>query len=209
MRPVLSILIAGLVTASPAAASSGPKNQGCGAGTRVLDVRYRVQNDVDTGVQSNNWAFDSYVRTVRVWRKAGSRYCAASTYAGTFVTIAGPSPGGTATIPAGIRGTVKGSSVTTFTARFAPAGRPTRGDLGTKDFACLSDDEKGNCSGTYDWLSAYFTSGDGFRSFKYTKYAFVYHATQGGQGTRVDTLSGGKTRSHGDIVPKKSKGKGK
>ncbi len=209
MKAAFTAILAGLILASPATAASGPKNGGCGAGTRVLDVRYRVQNDIDTGTRGNNWAFDNYVRTVRVWRKGTNRYCSTSTYNGTFTTVAGASPGGTTTIPAGIRGTVKGSSTNTFAARFSPSGQPTRGDLGTKNFGCLSSDRKGECSGTYDWLSAYFTSGEGFKSFKYTRYEFVYHATDGGRGTWTDRLEGGKIRTHGDIVPRKPKGKGK
>jgi len=190
-----------------AAPSNGDANHGCGSGTLVLDVRYRVLNDVDTGSGGANWAFDTYARAVRVWRKSAGRFCAASTYAGTFTTIAGPSPGGTATIPAGIRGTLRGSSTTTFKATFAPGGRPTRGDLGTKDFACTSADRKGACAGTFDWLATYFTSGDGFKSFRYTRYAFTYKATEGGHGVWRDVLAGGRIRTSGDIVSKKAKQK--
>jgi hypothetical protein len=171
----------------------------------VLSVHYRVLNDVDTGARGNNWAFDTYGRTVKVWRKAAGRFCSASTYSGTFTTIDGASPGGTATIPAGIRGTLRGSSTTTFKGTAAPGAQPTRGDLGTKDFACTSADRKGDCSGTFDWLSAYFTSTDKFKSFKYVRYEFMYKATQGGRGVWRDALTGGRIRSHGDIVAKKQK----
>ena len=78
--------------AVPAAASTQTTNLGCGAGKLVLNVRYGVQNDLDTGTRGNNWAFDSYARAVHVWRKAPGRFCAASTYGGEFTTIAGPSP---------------------------------------------------------------------------------------------------------------------
>jgi hypothetical protein len=200
--PVPAVLAA-LALAAPGGA--GVKNEGCGAGTLVLNVHYRVLNDVDTGSGGANWAFDTYARTVRVWRKGGGRFCSASTYAGTFTTIAGASPAGTATIPAGIRGTLRGSSTTTFKGTFAPGDRPTRGDLGTKDFACTSADRKGQCSGTFDWLSAYFTSGDDFKSFTYTRYAFTYKATEGGHGTWRDVLVGGRIRTSGDIVAKKPK----
>jgi hypothetical protein len=207
VRGIVTAALAALAIASPAVAATGVKNQGCGAGQLVLSVRYHVQNDVDTGVKGNNWAFDDYVRTVRVWRKGAARFCAASTYTGTFDTIAGPSPGGRATIPAGIRGAVRGFSTTTFRGAFSPASQPTRGDLGTKDFACVSTDRKGECARTYDWLSAYFTSTDGFKSFRYVRYSFTYKATEGGRGTWRDFMSGGKIRSQGDIVPKKPKKK--
>jgi hypothetical protein len=181
-------IVLALAIASP---PQSAQNLGCGAGKLVLNVTYRVENDVDTGVDGNNWAFDSYMRTVRVWRKAPGRFCSASIYDGEFTTIEGPSP-------AGIRGTFKGSSVTTFRGTFAPAGAPVRGFLGVKDFACTSADEKGQCSGTYDWLRAYFTS---IARFRYVRYVFRYHATENGVGTWSDTLTGGKVRVHGDIRP--------
>ena len=199
---VPAVLVGIFLAASTAAATAAPgtKNLGCGAGKLVLNVHYRVLNDVDTGIRGNNWAFDDYTRTVRVWRKSAGRYCAASTYTdGTFTTIAGMSPGGKATIPAGIRGTFKGASVTTFRGTQRTDATPTNGDLGVKDFQCTSDDSKGQCAGTFDWLSAYFTSTDNFNSFKYVRYAFTYHATEGGHGTWTDQLVGRKYQSHGDI----------
>jgi len=200
-------LMAGMLLALTAASTgNAATNLGCGGGKLVLHVHYRVLNDVDTGVHGNNWAFDSYTRTVLVWRKSPGRYCAASTYGGTFTTIAGASPGGTTTIPAGIRGTFNGQSVTTFRGAQKTATTPTRGDLGTKDFQCTSADTKGECAGTYDWLSAYFSSTDNFKSFAYVRYQFRYHATEGGKGTWTDTLVGRRYRTHGDIT---ARGKGK
>jgi hypothetical protein len=162
----------------------------------VLSVSYRVVNDVDTGVRGNNWAFDTYRRSVRVWRKAPGQFCSASTYDGDFTSIKGASPGGKSQLPAGIRGSFKGSSVTTFRGTFAPRGAAVRGFVGTKDFACSSADRKGECSGTWDWLGGYFT---GAAQFKYVRYAFAYHATENGKGTWTDTLVGAKSRTSGDI----------
>lgn len=193
-----ALALAALAPALSTAATT--KNLGCGAGKLVLNVRYHVLNDLDTGVNGNNWAFDGYARTVHVWRKAPGRYCAASTYNGSFTTIAGDSPAGKAKIPAGIRGTLKGQAVTTFRGAQRPDVTPTAGDLGTKDFQCTSDDIKGKCAGTFDWLSAYFTSSDNFKSFTYVRYSFVYHATEGGRGTWTDQLVGRRYQSHGDIT---------
>ena len=202
MRGLLVPAVLALVLVPPAQGAVTSANLGCGAGKRVLDVTYRVQNDVDTGVKGNNWAFDSYTRSVRVWRKAPSRFCSASTYNGEFTTIAGWSPGGKTQLPAGIRGTFKGSSVTTFRGALAARGAPLRGFLGVKDFSCTSDDRKGRCSGTWDWLRTYFT---GLTAFKYTKYAFTYRAMENGKGVWSDSLSGGKIRFSGDIRPEKNK----
>ena len=183
-----------------AVASPGQANSGCGQGKLVLSVSYHVVNDVDTGVKGNNWAFDTYHRTVRVWRKAAGRFCSASRYDGEFTSIAGSSPGGKTQLPAGIRGTFRGSSVTTFRATLAVNGAKVRGFVGIKDFACSSADQKGQCGGTWDWLSAYFT---GISRFKYSRYAFTYHANENGKGTWTDTLQNGKTHASGDIRPSK------
>ena len=202
MRGLLVPVVLALVLAPAAGGAPAPKNFGCGSGKLVLDVTYRVQNDVDTGVKGNNWAFDSYTRAVHVWRKAPGRFCSASAYSGAFTTIAGWSPGGKTQLPAGIRGTFKGSSVTMFRGTFAARGAPLRGFLGVKDFACSSADEKGQCGGTWDWLRTYFT---GIAGFRYAKYTFTYHATENGKGTWSDTLVGGKVRFSGDIRAEKSK----
>lgn len=202
MRGLCGPLVLSLVLASAAQAAPAPANLGCGAGKLVLNITYRVQNDVDTGVKGNNWAFDSYHRVVRAWRKAPGRFCSTSTYDGVFTTIAGWSPGGKTQIPAGIQGAFTGSSVTTFRATFAPNGAPVRGFLGVKDFACTSDVQKGQCSGTYDWLREYFS---GISRFAYVRYAFEYHATESGKGTWSDRLVGGKIHFSGDIRPLKGK----
>jgi hypothetical protein len=193
-------LLVPVVLALAAASPSQATNLGCGGGKPVLSVSYHVVNDVDTGVQGNNWAFDTYDRTVRVWRKGPGRFCSASTYNGEFTTIAGPSPGGKAQLPAGIRGRFTGSSVTSFRGVFAPQGAPVRGFLGSRDFACTSADQKGQCSGTWDWLRTYFS---GISRFNYVRYAFSYHATENGKGTWSDTLVRGKVRFSGDIRPSK------
>jgi hypothetical protein len=185
-----------------AVASPAQTNLGCGDGKLVLSISYHVRNDVDTGVQGNNWAFDTYHRRVRVWRKAAGRFCSASTYNGEFTTIEGTSPGGRTQLPAGIRGTFRGTSVTRFRGALAPQGAALRGFVGIKDFACTSADVKGECSGTWDWLRVYFT---GIAGFRYVRYAFEYHALVNGKGTWGDMLTGGKIHVHGDITPLKPK----
>ena len=182
-----------LVPVVLALAATGPV---CGGGKPVVAVAYGVQNDVDTGIAGNTWAFDTYTRSVRVWRRAPGRYCSVSTYDGSFSSVAGPSPGGKSQLPAGIRGTFKGASVVTFRGRLAPRSAPLRGFLGVKDFACTSADAKGRCAGTWDWLGDYFA---GVVSFRYARYSFAYHASEGGSGTFSDTLVNGKVKYSGDI----------
>ena len=130
----------------------------CGSGKPVVAMSYGVQNDADTGIQGNTWALDTYTRSVRVWRLGRARFCAASTYGGTFATVPGPSPGGKWQLPAGIRGTFKGTSTTTFHGNFDARGAPLRGFLGVRDFA----------TGTWEWMNDYFTN---VTQFRYTRYA--------------------------------------
>jgi len=182
-----------LVSVVLALAAPGPV---CGGGKPVMAVTYRVQNDVDTGIKGNTWAFDTYTRAVRVWRRAPGRFCSSSTYDGEFTTIEGWSPGGKTQLPAGIRGPFAGASVTTFRGRLDPRGAPLQGFLGVKDFACSSADVKGECIGTWDWLHDYFT---GVAGFRYSRYEFRYHATENGTGTWSDILAGGKIHYSGDI----------
>jgi hypothetical protein len=183
---LVPVVLALAATGSPA----------CGGNAKpVVSISYGVQNDVDTGVKGNTWAFDTYTRSVRVWRKAPGRFCSVSTYDGSFSSIAGVSPGGKWQLPAGIRGTFKGTSTATFRARFARHG-PAKGLLGVKDFACTSADAKGSCAGTWDWVATYFAD---VASFRYTRYTFSYHATENGTGTFSDVLVNGKVRYSGDI----------
>ena len=168
----------------------------CGSGKPAIAVSYGVQNDVDTGIRGNTWAFDNYTRGVRVWRKGSDRFCAVSTYDGSFSSIEGSSPGGKSKLPAGIRGTFKGTSVTTFQGQLSARKAPLRGFLGVKDFACTSADAKGRCAGTWDWIDDYFAN---VTQFRYTRYSFAYHATQNGSGTFSDQLVHGKVKYMGDI----------
>ena len=55
--------------------------------------------DPVTGVDpANVWATADYTRTLQVYRVAKNTYCATWRDSGTFVTVAGQSPGGTGTV---------------------------------------------------------------------------------------------------------------
>jgi len=170
MRHLLGVIGAaitvGLTAAASAGAGGGPTldlsplqpNQ-CGPGTLVVNVTQHVINDADSGVAGNAWAFDKYERRIKVWKTGASTYCAIVRYAGEFTTNAGPSPGNTGIVAAGIDGEMKGGYRTTqFTGTFAPTN-PTFGDLGMFDYAC---DTSFNCPGRVNWLTLYFSSTSGF-----------------------------------------------
>jgi hypothetical protein len=158
----------------------------CGSGKPVIEVSYGVQHDADTGVRGNTWALDTYTRSVRVWRLAAGRFCAVSTYDGTFTSVPGPSPAGKSQLPAGILGTFKGASTTSFRGSLSTHGAPLHGFLGVKDFA----------GGTWEWMDDYFTN---VTQFRYARYGFTYHATENGTGTFADRLVNGKVKTTGDI----------
>lgn len=190
--PALAILFA--VIAASAAAAPPPKldrsalePRRCGKGRLVVDVVQKVRNDVETGTKGNYWAFDDYVRRIRVWRTGTNVFCAIAVYDGKFTTIAGPSPGGTGDVPAGLQGHFRGGFRMDFTASLRPA-KPTRGSIGTYDYRC---DAAGRCPGRSYWLSFYFrnVSGDDF-----DWWGWEYRG--GKHGTWVNAISGSK----GDIV---------
>ncbi|PIP73347.1 MAG: hypothetical protein COW88_02295, partial [Candidatus Lloydbacteria bacterium CG22_combo_CG10-13_8_21_14_all_47_15] len=39
-----------------------------GIGTPIVNVRQAVENDVDSGTAGNFWAYDNYVRRIKVWK---------------------------------------------------------------------------------------------------------------------------------------------
>ena len=215
-RSVLTILFAAvsaLALASSVLADHGRSrepgtpNHGCGNGTLVVNVSYKVKNDLDTGVPIANvqydWAVDAYARRVLVYQTGANTFCATTTSRGSFATLAGHSPGGTGIIPAGITGTFNGGYVTApfHGTLLATPLSPTTGDLGTKDFACVAsadhNDATKSCPGTFDWFSQYFTKDSG-ADWQLARYAFIYHARD--HGTWTDILSGGTIRTHGDIL---------
>src|SRR5436190_13906165 len=180
---------------------------GCGDGKLVVNVTYLVKNDLDTSVPIANvqydWATDSYKRHVLVFQTGANTFCAATLSRGVFTTLAGHSPGGTGTIPAGIGGFFFGGYVTKpfHGSLLASPLSPVTGDLGAKDFGCTvlpsHDDATKSCPGTFDWFSQYFTPGSG-ADFTLARYLFVYQAI--GHGTWMDKLSGGTIRTFGDIT---------
>jgi hypothetical protein len=184
----------------------GTPNHGCGAGTLVVNVKYVVQNDLDTSVPiadvQYDWAVDTYNRRVLVYQTGANTFCAVTTSRGTFTTLAGHSPGGTGMIPAGITGKFRGGYTSNqfHGTLLATPLSPTTGDLGTKNFACVAsadhNDATKTCPGTFDWFSQYFTADSG-ADWALAKYAFIYHAKK--HGTWTDIMSGGTIRTHGDI----------
>jgi len=170
----------------------------CGKGRLVVNVEQKVVNDVDSGTQGNNWAFDNYHRSIKVWRLGTSNYCAIVHYVGTFGTIAGASPSGGGTVPAGITGHFEGGYRMDFNGTLLTHPTVKRhGSIGTYDYRC---DTAGNCPGSVYWVTLFFSgvTGDDF-----DWWGWLY--TTGKNGTWLNSIEG----VRGDITGAAAHGKGK
>ena len=192
---VLAILTGILALGSPADAATftpGPQLAASACGTDrslVINVVEAVVDDRDDGVHGNVWASDSYMRMIQVWQTGADTFCATVRYAGSFVTIAGDSPGGTGSVAAGIRGVMHGGyRSTSFHATLlaSPAWR-TRGFVGVVDYGCHGTT---TCPGRIDWVGQYFS---GAGDFALAWWGWEYRA--GSHGTWINAADG----NSGDI----------
>ena len=155
---------------------------------KIINVKQKIRNSVDSGIAGNSWAMDDYNRHIEVWKLADGSFCAILKYEGRFVTVPGPSPGNTGTLDAGIKGTFEGGYRTTvFTGTFAPSVS-THGNIGTFDYQC---DISGNCPGLVNWADLYFTDRAGY---DLEWWGWVYHA--GRHGYWINSIDG----NSGDIT---------
>ena len=159
----------------------------CPAGRLVINVSETVMNDVDSGF-AGNWAFDDFVRQIQVVQIAPNTFCATVRYEGLFTTSDGPSPAGTSTVSAGVRGTFQGGYISTVFSGTLRSGVQARGNLGTIDYQC---DLAGNCPGSIDWTTEYF---DNVSGWGLAWWGWIYQA--GNNGTWVNAITG----SSGDIT---------
>src|SRR3990172_7403137 len=60
----------------------------CPAGKMVINVTHAVTNDVDSGVNGNDWAVDNYNKHIQVWETGTNTFCIVARYLGDFTTYA-------------------------------------------------------------------------------------------------------------------------
>lgn len=135
-------------------------------GTVVLNVRWTVKNDEDSGL-SGYWALDYYTNSLEVWQLSNGNFYAEKIYSGNFQTPQGAvSPGTQAGDQnTSVFGTMYGGYNLTFSGTFTPGGKPRSGNLGVKDYGGLLSDVllgkygNGQTGDThaYDWTTTYFT----------------------------------------------------
>ena len=186
---VIPVMSAG---AAPASNQSAQLNAAqCNGGELVINVTQKVENDVDSGVAGNNWAYDQANRQIQVWQTGLNTFCAVVRYEGSFLTIAGASPGNTDTdgIAAGITGTFHGGYVANITGTLIPdPSYRTRGNIGTFNYDCNT---AGVCPGYFNWVATYFAPS---YVFDYVSWGWTYHG--GKNGTWVNSSDG----NFGDIT---------
>jgi hypothetical protein len=175
-----------------------PDNQlsstSCGKdlGSPVINVTQKVQNDADSGVAGNYWAFDYYTRSIKVWATSTvNTYCAIVTYDGNFYTV--PGQIGPGNIPVNalintstnqpVRGDMSGGRRATIVGTLLTSPLwSTHGSVGTTNYKC---DITGNCPGAISWAGQYFNVG-----FTNTDVWWGWKYLAGSHGTWVNAISG-------------------
>jgi hypothetical protein len=154
--------------------------------TQVVDVTYKLLNDLDSGFAGNNWANDTIDRHLRIWDEGNGTYCAQIEDHGKFTTFAGDSPSSFSTVSAGIKGDIEGGYITSNIAgSFTTSAFPAKGNLGTFDL---------NTQSPPSWAS-YFAPG--YTADAFSAWGWIYKAGQ--NGTWLNALGVSKETS-GDIA---------
>lgn len=127
------------VTAGPAAAKpSTPVPVCAGAKDLAVDVTQDVLNQpVLPARDGHMWANFSYTQHLRIWSVGARQYCVRKDFVGTWVSVAGLSPGLTGTISDGLTGTFQNTEYWEFTGELAPIA-PTSGYLGVVHADCTA-----------------------------------------------------------------------
>jgi hypothetical protein len=127
------------VTAGSAAAKpSTPVPVCAGAKDLAVDVTQDVLNQpVLPARDGHMWANFSYTQHLRIWSVGARQYCVRKDFVGTWVSVAGLSPGLTGTISDGLTGTFQNTEYWEFTGELAPIA-PTSGYLGVVHADCTA-----------------------------------------------------------------------
>lgn len=180
-----SMLTFGLSGIANAAALSTPTSYAPGdcGGTQIINVTYKLYNDVDSGFHGN-WATDSLNRNLKVFDLGNGSYCATINDTGSFVTTGPNSPQNGVPLSAGINGVIYGGYVTNVfsaTLNSSPA-YATHGNLGSFD-----------ATAAHPSFLSYFND-PGSINWTQPTWGWTYHTAR--NGNWVNASSG----SYGDIT---------
>lgn len=142
------------------------------SGKPVVNVTYKVTNDVDSGL-FGNWATDNYNKKIQVWDQGSGAFCAIVKYQGQFVTTGPNSPEEGVPLASGIQGAFEGGYQANFDGTFTPTLK-TNGTLPSVNYSV----------GGFDWVGAYFTDNT---TFDQPYWAWNYHAGNNGSWVNAST----------------------
>lgn len=143
---------------------------------RVIDVRFRVVNDADSGI-GRYWANDAYTKYIEVTQTGPSTFCVVVNYDGRFVATDGSSPMGTGHVSAGVTGTMTGGYRATITGTLNPnPAYKRKGNLGKFDYGWAGDPNN-PAPNPFGWVSTYFLPGN---TFEYIWWGWVYNTPRNG-----------------------------
>jgi hypothetical protein len=180
-----------------------PDNQlsksACGKNLKspIIDVTQKVQNDADSGVAGDYWAFDYYTKHIQVWQiapistESAAMYCAVVAYDGNSYAI--PGQVGPGNVPSGalintstdqpVRADMSGGRRATITGILLNSPLwSIHGNVGTTNYKC---DILANCSGFVSWTDQYFSTG-----YTYNDDWWGWKYDAGSHGTWINAISG-------------------
>jgi hypothetical protein len=129
------------VMAAPAAAQTTTPVPVCaGAKNLLVDVTQDVLNQPFLPARDGHiWANFSYTQHLHIYAVGAHQYCIRKDFEGTWVSVAGLSPGLTGTISDGVTGTFTDTTYWEWTGTLTPLA-PTSGYLGGVDADCTAVD---------------------------------------------------------------------
>jgi hypothetical protein len=175
----------------------------------VINVTHHVEKDADSdgsvapgSTPVRYWARDDYNRHIQVWKIGvvpgqGDLFCALVHYQGSWSSIAGPSPQGSDTLPAGIDGTFHGGYRAAIIGELHPNPTfRTRGNIGKFDYGW--DGHPTHHPPTpFDWIKMYF-SGDPLVTYEFI--GWIYRGGRNGTWVHACEVGPGCAGNQGDIT---------
>lgn len=123
-------------------------------GTLVVNVTWHVSNGAEAALVGNGgapyyWATWSGTEYLKFWQAGSNSFCGYFGGQDTFTTVAGRSPDGTGTVPAGLTGSSTWQYTAVYNRIFDPQ-LPTNGDLGVFNENCVISPDHANalCAST-------------------------------------------------------------
>ena len=176
---IVALALSAVAVGTASASNGGTYNPPQCGGTMIVNVTYTLTNDPDSGVKGNDWATDTIKRHLQIFDLGAGNVCATVNDTGSFVTVAGHSPGGTGEVSTGISGRINGGyAANVSTATLDPSsGYATHGNLGSFD-----------ALGAHPTFLSYFS---GSPSWDFASWGWTYHTARNGDWVNSSTGNSG------------------